>query len=209
MAFITMKPRNGGRMANSTYTFAGWERAALAAEKVQERLQRSTAALERAGVAYAVVGGNAVAEWVGRVDEDAVRNTRDVDILIRRTDLEAVKAALTPAGFVYCQSFGVDMFLDGPDGRPTSAVHLLFAGEPVRIGDQAITPDVADSESAKSYRVISLLALVTMKLTAFRLKDRVHLQDLIGVGQIDASWPARLPAPLATRLQEILDNPNG
>ena len=36
-----------------------------------------------------MVGGNAVAEWVGRIDEDAVRNTRDVDILIRRPDFPA------------------------------------------------------------------------------------------------------------------------
>ena len=68
----------------------------MAAEKVKERLARSTAAPEKAGVPYAVVGGNAVAEWVGRVDEDAVRNTRDVDILIRRTDLEAAKVAPRP-----------------------------------------------------------------------------------------------------------------
>src|SRR5256885_15676988 len=154
---------------------SGWERAALAAERVKERLKRSTAALEQAGAAYAVVGGNAVAEWVGRVDEDAVRNTRDVDILIRRADLEAAKAALEPAGFVYCQSFGVDMFLDGPEGRPTSAVHLLFAGEPVRINDPAIAPDVTNAERSAEFRVLSLQALVQMKLTAFRLKDRVHL----------------------------------
>jgi len=196
-------------MADSVAIPSGWERAALAAEKVKERLQRSTAALEKAGVAYAVVGGNAVAEWVGRVDEDAVRNTRDVDILIRRGDLEAAKAALEPAGFVYCQSFGVDMFLDGPDGRPTSAVHLLFAGEQVRVNDAAITPDVTDSERGPEFRVVSLQALVKMKLTSFRLKDQVHLLDLIGVGLIDQSWPARLPPDLATRLQQLLDNPNG
>jgi hypothetical protein len=196
-------------MADEVVALSGWERALLAAEKVKERLRRATAALEQAGVAYAVVGGNAVAEWVGRVDEDAVRNTRDVDILIRRSDLEAVKAALAPAGFVYCQSFGVDMFLDGPDGRPTQAVHLLFAGEPVRTGDQAITPEVTDSELAAGFRVVSLQALVQMKLTSFRLKDRVHLQDLIGVGQIDGTWPARFPPVLAARLKEILDNPNG
>lgn len=196
-------------MADLVVVPFGWERAALAAEKVKERLQRSTAALHQAGVPYAVVGGNAVAEWVGRVDEDAVRNTRDVDILIRRNDLAAVKAALEPAGFVYCQSFGVDMFLDGPEGRPSSAVHLLFAGEPVRLGDLAPTPDVHDSEPAAGFRVVSLTALVQMKLMAFRLKDRVHLQDLIGVGQIDQTWPARLPPVLAARLQEILDNPNG
>src|SRR5882724_8728955 len=170
-------------MADSV--ISGWERALLAAEKVKERLLRSTAALQKAGVAYAVVGGNAVAEWVGRVDEDAVRNTRDVDILIRRADLEAAKAALAPAGFVYCQSFGVDMFLDGPNGRPTSAVHLLFAGEPVRVNDPAITPDVTESEKTPELRVVTLQALVRMKLTSFRLKDRVHLLDLLGVGLID------------------------
>lgn len=196
-------------MADIFATPSGWERAALAAEKVKERLLRSTAALERAGIAYAVIGGNAVAEWVGRVDEDAVRNTRDVDLLIRRSDLEAAKAALAPAGFVYCRSFDVDMFLDGPNGRPTSAVHLLFAGEKARAGDSAETPEVADSEPAAGFRVVSLNALVRMKLTSFRLKDRVHLLDLIGVGQIDQTWPARLPPALAARLQELLDNPNG
>ncbi len=196
-------------MSDIAVTISGWERAFLAAEKVKERLKRSTSALERAGVPYAVVGGNAVAEWVGRIDEDAVRNTRDVDILIRREDLPAAKAALEPAGFVYCQSFGVDMFLDGPDGRPTQAVHLLFAGEPVRVNDLAITPDVADSERGPEFRVVSLQSLVQMKLTAFRLKDRVHLLDLMAVGQIDQTWPARLPPELAARLQQLLDNPDG
>jgi hypothetical protein len=198
-----------GIMSDSVVKLSGWEKATLAAEKVKERLKRSTAALEKAGVPYAVAGGNAVAEWVGRVDEDAVRNTRDVDILIRRADLPAVKAALEPAGFVYCQSFGVDMFLDGPEGRPTSAVHLLFAGESVRINDAAIAPDVTESERSTEFRVVSLQALVQMKLTAFRLKDRVHLLDLIGVGLIDQNWLARLPPDLAARLQQILDNPNG
>jgi hypothetical protein len=196
-------------MSDTAVTISGWERAFLAAEKVKERLKRSTSALEKAGVLYAVVGGNAVAEWVGRVDEGAVRNTRDVDILIQRADLPAAKAALEPAGFVYCQSFGVDMFLDGPNGRPTEAVHLLFAGEPVRVNDPASAPSINDSERGQEFRVVSLQSLVQMKLTAFRLKDQVHLLDLIHVGQIDHSWPARLPPELAARLQQLLDNPDG
>jgi hypothetical protein len=181
----------------------------LGGRKVKERLLRSTAALERAGVASALIGGNAVAEWVGRVDEDAVRNTRDVDILIRRSDLEATKSALEPAGFVYCRSVDVEMFLDGSDGRPTSAVHLLYAGEKVRANDLVPTPEISESERAKDYRVVSLAALVRMKLTSYRDKDRTHLRDLIGVGLIDKTWPARLPADLAARLQQLLDNPNG
>src|SRR3954469_22784546 len=119
-------------MANTVTTISGWERALLAAEKVKERLKRSTAALEKAGVPYAVAGGNAVAEWVGRVDEDAVRTTRDVDVLIRRGDLPAARAALEAAGFIYHQLLEIDLFIDGPQGKPSGGIHLLFAGEKVR-----------------------------------------------------------------------------
>ena len=35
---------------------------------------------------YAMAGGNAVAAWVARVDRAAVRNTQDVDLLVRRKD---------------------------------------------------------------------------------------------------------------------------
>lgn len=157
----------------------------MAAEKVKERLHRATAALARAGVPYAVIGGNAVAEWVGRVDEDAVRNTRDVDILLRRSDLEAAKAALVPAGFVYVRSFEVEMFLDGPDGRPTQAVHLFFTGEVAGPESRTRMPNVDDVDDSGNFRVTSLETLVRMKLTAYRLQDRVHLQDLLGVGLID------------------------
>lgn len=40
----------------------------MAIRRVQQRLRRVTAALDATGVRYAVVGGNAVAAWVGRVD---------------------------------------------------------------------------------------------------------------------------------------------
>jgi hypothetical protein len=47
----------------------GWERALTAAERVKERLRRATKALEAAGVPCAVAGGNAVGEWVARVQQ--------------------------------------------------------------------------------------------------------------------------------------------
>ena len=34
------------------------------------------------------------------VDEGAVRNTRDIDLLVRRSDLPTISAALEGAGFV-------------------------------------------------------------------------------------------------------------
>lgn len=196
-------------MADVAVPPIGWERAAMAAEKVKERLKRATHALEEAGVPYAVVGGNAVAEWVGRVDEGAVRNTRDVDVLIRRQDLEAARSALTAAGFVYGQVLDVDMFLDGPEGRPSDGIHIVFAGEKVQADYTTPTPDVTESEPAVFFRVVSLHGLVEMKLNSFRLKDRVHLLDLIGVGLVDATWPARFPPELGARLTELLDNPDG
>ena len=109
-------------MAETAVGPIGWERAIMAAEKVKERLRRATKALDAAGVPYAVVGGNAVADWVARIDEDAIRNTRDVDLLVHRTSVYDVRAALESAGFVYCQLLDVDMFIDGPHGKPSGGV---------------------------------------------------------------------------------------
>src|SRR5437899_9934375 len=83
------------------YAEVSWARMIRAVEKVRERLRRAVAALEAARVPYALVGGNAVAAWVSRVEEAAVRNTQDVDILLRRADLPAAKAAMARSGFVY------------------------------------------------------------------------------------------------------------
>src|ERR1700730_17836485 len=186
----------------------GWERALMAAEKVKERLRRATKALDDAGVPYAVAGGNAVAEWVARADDGAIRNTRDVDLLVRRAALAAARAALEAAGFVYHQLLDVDMFIDGPEGRPSEAVHILFAGEKVRPDYEHASPDLDESERAAEFQVATLKALLKMKLIAWRDKDRTHLRDLIGVGLIDATWPARFPPPLGERLQQLLDNPD-
>ncbi len=186
-----------------------WERMIRAVEKVRDRLRRATHALEAAGVSYAVVGGNAVAAWVSRVDEAAVRNTQDVDLLLRRADLDQAKGALAAAGFVHRHVAGIDLFLDGPQANARDAVHVVFAGEKVRPQYTCAAPDVLETEQDKEFRVLTLEALVRMKLTSFRRKDQVHVLDLIGVGLLDASWPQRLPPDLAARLQELLDNPEG
>jgi hypothetical protein len=185
------------------------DRMVNAVERVRDRMLRAAAALEKAAVPYAVVGGNAVAAWVSRVDVAAVRNTQDVDVLIRRTDLELAKEAMAAAGFVFRHVKGIDMFLDGPNAKARDAVHLIFAGEKVGRDDEMPAPDVTESASASEppLCVIGLEPLVRMKLTAHRLKDQVHLQDLIGVGLIDATWPHRFPRLLAERLQRVLDNP--
>lgn len=180
-----------------------------AVEKVRARLDRAVAALEGAGIPYAVAGGNAVAAWVSRIDDAAVRNTQDVDILLRRQDLDRAKVALTAAGFVFRHVKSIDMFLDGPDAKARDAVHVIFAGEKVTIDSAAASPDVTEVDNSGPFQIVDLEPLVRMKLTSHRLKDRVHLLDMIGVGLIDETWPARFPAALAARLQSLLDNPDG
>lgn len=186
-----------------------WQRMERAVQKVQERLERTATTLEQAGVPYAIIGGNAVRAWVAQADEAAVRTTRDVDILLRRSDWPKAVAAMEGAGFIFRHVRGVDMFLDGPGSKARDAVHVLFAGEKVRPDDPVPTPDVSEAEDIQNHRTLRLDALVRMKLTAFRRKDQMHLLDMLDVELIDESWCGRLPNELAVRLKELIDNPNG
>lgn len=186
-----------------------WQRMIDAVEAAKERARRAAAALQRAGIPYAIAGGNAVAAWVARVDRDAVRNTNDVDVLVRRSDFDAVKRALEEVGFEYHFVNGVHVFIDGPDGKPSRGVHLLFANEKVKDSYPLPTADVTESVPADEYTVVSLEALVRMKLNSFRRKDQVHLLDLLDIGLIDQSWCSRLCPEHAERLQQLIDNPDG
>jgi len=186
------------------------DRMVRAAEKVRNRLLRAAAALERSGVPYAVIEGNAVAAWVATVDESAVRNTQDVDILLDRRDFDKARVALEAAGFVYRRAAGVDLFLDGPDAKARDAVHVVFAEEKVRPEYETEAPAVSAADLLQEgLSVLSLDALVRMKLTSFRDNDRVHLRDLIDVGLVDENALSGLPPVLAARLRELIDNPEG
>lgn len=178
-------------------------------EKVRQRLIRAASALSGAEIRYAVVGGNAVAAWVSTVDEGAVRNTRDVDILLNRADFESAKAALESVGFVYRHVAGIDLFLDDANASPRDAIHIVYANEFVRQGEPAANPGLDDALQSQSFMIVPLESLVAMKLTAFRDKDRTHIRDLIEVGLLDESWLSSLPEALSARLKSILDDPNG
>lgn len=184
------------------------DRMERAVANVRARLSRATAALNQAGVTYAVVGGNAVASWVATIDEGAVRTTRDIDLLVSRGDLPTIAAALEQAGFVRDELLDVVIFRDGAEGMPSEAVHLLFAGEKTRPDHLLPAPEIQTVDDPANFPVIALEALVLMKLISNRRKDQVHLQDMIGVGLIDRSWLARLPPELAARLKHIIDTPD-
>ncbi len=184
------------------------DRMERAVAKVRDRLLRATAALNQAGVPYAVAGGNAVASWVATIDEGAVRTTRDIDLLVRRSDLPAISAALEQAGFVHDELLDVVMFRDGSEGKPSEAIHLLFAGEKTRPDHLLPAPEIQTVNDPANFAVVTLDSLVLMKLMSNRRKDQVHVQDMIGVGLVDHAWLSKLPPELAGRLKQILDTPD-
>jgi hypothetical protein len=188
-----------------------WERLARAVERVRERLLRSTAALNTAGVPCAVAGGNAVAAWVETADAGGVRNCPDVDIIVRQNNFDVARDALTASGFVYVERSGFHAFLEVPDSKIRNAVRVFIAGVKVRADDFWPVPDIADARFAPSAKFwhLSLVPLVGMCLSSFRLVEKVYLHDLADVGLVDSTWPARFPPQLAQRLQLILDTPEG
>ncbi|WP_145282559.1 hypothetical protein [Pirellulimonas nuda] len=182
------------------------DRMARAVEKVQERLRRSTAALEAAHVPYAAFGDNAVAAWVATIDPGAVRHAVDIEMLVNRGDYASAKKTLESVGFLQHDEM---TFVDGADGSPREAVRLLFAGEKAKEGHVAAAPCVSADSTHTAFKLLPLEPLVLLELTLWRCVCRLHVRDLIEIGLVDQSWPQRFTPALAGRLQTLLDDPDG
>lgn len=196
-------------MSTAPYSYKTLEFMEQGMIHVRYLLEKSSSALEAAGIPYAVIGGNAVAAWVESIHPKGARATNDVDLLLRREDFEKAKSVLEADGFYYHDVLGVSVFLDEPNGNPSDGVHVLWANEKVRANYATTNPDPAESVVLGNRRIIELEKLVRMKLNSFRRKDQVHLQDLLRVRLLDQTWPSKYPPELASRLQEILDDPEG
>lgn len=173
-------------------------------DRVEKRLRRVTAALAASGVDYAVIGGNAVAAWVGRVDPGATRATKDVDLLVRREDLQRVTGVIKGLGFERHDLRGLVFFTDPDEPSRRSSVLLDWADQKARPSYVCAAPSVDEAvDHGEGFRVLDLPALVRMKLTSFRDIDRVHVGDLMEVGLIDERIRAGLPDVLRARLGEV------
>ena len=96
------------------------------------------------------------------------------------------------------------MFLDAANPKARSGVHLLFIGEKVRPADLEPIPGFSEpTRTAEGILLAPVADLVRMKLTSFRLKDQVHIQDLDAVALIATEIEQALPAPLRVRLTEV------
>src|SRR5438093_4074573 len=74
-------------------------------------LERIAGPLAAAKIPYEVIGGMAVMVQVNRVEPSAVRSTKDIDIMIHRTDLERIKEVAQRHGFTFRHSASKDMLL--------------------------------------------------------------------------------------------------
>ena len=169
-------------------------------------LERVAGPLAAEGIPYELVGGGAVMVQVMRVEPSAVRNTKDIDIMIRREDLDRVKAVMARHGFTFRHVAGVDMLLPPGETKALDAVRLIFSGERVKASQVIPNPPVRPehlSVHGVAVAVIAVADLVAMKLSNNRDIDRVHVRDLDSVGLVTSSVEQSLPIDLLARLSEI------
>jgi len=178
----------------------------MAVEDVQRRMERITSAFNAAGVRYALIGGQAVALWVATKDPEAVRVTKDVDMLLDRNDLPAAQAAAETVGLEFHETSGIGMFLEAENPTPKSGVHLLWAEHPPSGMSRIKTPPVNVAvELLPGKWVIPLPELVKLKLLAHRHHDLGHIADMIDVGLIGSELLDELPEELRPRYHRLLD----
>jgi hypothetical protein len=172
-------------------------------EQLLERMRRFHAALDSAGIPYRIVGGMAVFIHVSERDPEKARLTADVDAGISREDLPRVMAAAEKGGFKFRHVAGVDMLVDANNPRARSSVHFVFVNEKVRREYVEPVPCSAPARTKEGMLIAPVADLVHMKLTSFRLKDKVHIQDMDSVGLITPEIEATLSPILAERLAEV------
>jgi hypothetical protein len=196
-------------MSTVSFDDSTLDRMVQAVDRVRSRLTRAVSALNAARIPYAIVGSSAVAAQIAKVDESAVRFTNDVDILLNRSDFERLHSTLSMAGFVALQVGPKILFAEGLENNHRHSLRIIFANELVRESDLEKAPPTLEADDFGEARILRLQPLVSMLLTDNRLNSRVDLRDMIDVGLIDATWPARFIPDLGARLQALLDDPEG
>jgi hypothetical protein len=169
-------------------------------EQLFELAGRVEAAFAAAGLEYRVVGGLAAYLYVEEAAPDAGRLTRDIDVLVRREDMERIAKAVEPFGLNYRHVAGIDMLVQTGAPSARRAVHLVFAGQKVRAEYSEAAPALSGHRTIRGIRLVPLADLVRMKLTSFRAKDETHVKDLDEAGLITAEMEAALSPLLRERL---------
>jgi hypothetical protein len=163
--------------------------------------------LRAAGVPHAVIGGLAVRAYLATADEAPALTTRDMDVVLRRADVERAADVFKALGFERRDLFGLPAFIP-PGGKLRDGVHVILAGELVKSDALHACPEFDEQRlfnAADGFACIDIRNLVVLKLTSFRPKDVAHLQDLIEFGIVPSDIAGRLPDDLRPRLEQVIE----
>jgi hypothetical protein len=169
-------------------------------------LHKITDALASENIPHELIGGLAVLIHVEEANPEHSTLTRDVDLMVRRADLERIKDVAARNGFRFRHTAGLDMLLYGETDSARNAVHLIFSGEKVRSNQATPNPPIQPVKKAIHARevfVMPVADLVRMKLSSYRDKDRVHIRSMDASGLITADIEKALPTELQSRLQHV------
>lgn len=183
-----------------------FDRMERAVRRVQDCLDHVSRLLRDHGIRYAVGGSNAASLWIATVDKSAVRQARDVELVVYAADLVQASDVFLAHGFQRLESARASSFglIDSPSKRPI--LRLTTFEEFCKPQPQLEIDGVC---RVQGYEVLTLDALVRQMLVRHKLDDRVDLRDMMDVGLVDATWPAKFSPELAARLQHLLDTPDG
>jgi hypothetical protein len=144
-----------------------------------EEMSSVIAALEAAGLEYALCGGLAVA-FHGHP-----RFTKDIDILVREEDLDAVKGVIAPQGYIF--DAGAIPFGTGtPQARVVHRVTKIEGREHLIIDLLLLSPALTEVWQGREtfvlderpICVVSRAGLALMKRLAGRRQDLLDLENL-------------------------------
>ena len=169
-------------------------------------LHKITDALAAEKIPHELIGGLAVLIHVEEADPAQTALTRDVDLMVRRSDLERVKEAAAKNGFRFRHAAGVDMLLYGSTESAKNRVRLIFSGEKVRPNQATPNPPIHPERKVihgQEVLVVPVSDLVRMKLSFYRDKDRVHIRSMDAAGLITREVEEGLPDELRSRLQHV------
>jgi hypothetical protein len=158
---------------------------------------------EGGATAHLFLSGVAVNAHIFAKDRSHSFVTRDVDLLLHRTDLDRVAKAAEAHG--YAKKIMGGYMLIRPEQKAAEAVHILFVGEKSKSTQSFPHPELHPEETQMfglTFSVAPLKDLLQMKLTSFGPKDVAQLEVLDDLGLITPALEEHLPSILKERLKE-------
>ena len=189
---------NGGELVNTLFEERLFDLAGIR--------HKITDTFRNEHIPHEVVGGLAVLIHVEEASPEHSVLTRDVDLMVRRSDLDRIKEAAARNGFRYRHAAGVDKLVYGDTESAKNAIYLVFSGEKIRPAYPVPAPPIEPERKriqGKEVMVIAVADLVRMKLTSNRDKDRVHIRSMDAAGLITHEVERRLTPELLSRLKHI------